>query len=345
MLGILDTSNIYSLYQQLTIESTLNYSITMSDPSCELCNKILGAVVGHACGDYLGMPVEFKSKPEQVVDFFGELGIRPLTVLARGHKTAGFYTDDTAMMLCLAQSLIDKGFDTRDQFEKYKSWAFNGYMSADNKQSYGIGQNTLRKLLRQGVDNIPTKIENNNKEGGNGALMRCLPIGIVYFQEIDQVVEKSVLSALVTHNNDIAVWSTVVFNTFVSYSLKGLNKDAFLDRFFAEHFYRDLPEDIKTLLQKLQVRNEQDISNTGYSLNTLEIALVSFFSTDQLDDAIKMAIGFAGDTDTQGAVTGGLAGAYYGYNSIPNNWVESLQNREMIINIAQNLCAISSKKN
>lgn len=300
-------------------------------------NKTKGAIFAHACGDYLGMPVEFASTSAQVQDFFGSEGIRPIDTNSRGLKPAGYYTDDTAMMLCLAQSIIDKGFDTLDQFQKYKKWAFEGYMSADGKTSFGIGQNTLRKLMWQKPEEIPTAISNNDKEGGNGALMRCLPIGLIYHDSIDEIVDKSIKSALVTHNNTVSVWTTVIFNAFISYCLKNIDKHVFISKLTKEDFYKDLPNQIVRVLSRLGNLKAKDLKTSGNSLNTLEVALYSFFVTDNLETAIKTAIGFGGDTDTQGAVTGGLAGAYYGYSCIPTIWLDKVLNKPLLQDVSKSL--------
>ncbi len=304
-------------------------------------SKIVGSIFAHASGDYLGMPVEFASTPAQVQDFFGSEGIRPIDTNSRGTKPAGYYTDDTAMMLCLAQSLIDKGFDTLDQFQKYKKWAFEGYMSADGKTSFGIGQNTLRKLMWQKPEEIPTAIHSNDKEGGNGALMRCLPIGLIYHNNTDDVVDKSIKSALVTHNNTIAVWTTVVFNTLITYCLHNIEKEGFVSKLATEPYYKNIPAEIKKVLDRLGNLKTEELKTSGYSLNTLEVALHSFFSSDSLEAAIKASIGFGGDTDTQGAVTGGLAGAYYGYEAIPKEWTAHLLNKELMQEISDKIASIS----
>jgi ADP-ribosyl-[dinitrogen reductase] hydrolase len=306
-----------------------------------LKKRIKGAVFAHACGDYLGMPVEFFSNSEKVKTFFGEKGIRPMEVNSRGIKPAGYYTDDTAMMLCLANSILEKGWDTKHQFTLYKKWAFEGYMSADNKTAFGIGQNTLRKLMWQKPEDIPTEVNNNEKEGGNGALMRCLPVGLIYHNDIDEIVKKSFESALVTHNNEVAFWSTVVFNTLISYALHDIEKEECINRIKKEEFFEKLPLDIKKCILEFKNKKKEELNTSGYSANTFEIVLFCFLNTENLEEAIKDAISLGGDTDTQAAIVGGLAGAYYGFDDIPEDWVINLQNRDLIEGIADRIVEIT----
>ncbi len=304
--------------------------------------RIKGAVFAHACGDYLGMPVEFYRDTERIKKIFGEEGIRPVESNNRGLKPAGYYTDDTAMMLCLASSILEKGWDTKHQFSLYKKWAFEGYMSADNKTAFGIGQNTLRKLMWQKPEDIPTEVTNNEKEGGNGALMRCLPVGLIYHNDIDEIVKKSIESALVTHNNEVAVWSTVVFNTLISYALHDIEKEEFIKKIKKEKFFGKLPVDIKNGILEFKNKKTEELNTSGYSANTFEIVLFCFFNTQSIEEAIKDSISLGGDTDTQAAIVGGLAGAYYGFDDIPEDWVLNLQNRDLIEGIADRIVGVSS---
>lgn len=108
-------------------------------------NKYKGSLVGLACGDYLGSPVEFFNS-EQVISFFGgdKISIIPNNSYKRPRKIPGYYTDDTAQALCLAQSLIENnGFDAKDQIKKYRSWFLEGYMTPYDDKQFGVGQHTF----------------------------------------------------------------------------------------------------------------------------------------------------------------------------------------------------------
>lgn len=307
--------------------------------------KVKGAIYGLACGDYLGMPVEYASTPDKVKEFYGELGFRPIQSTIRGNKPIGYYTDDTAMTLCLAQSLIEKGFDTADQLESYKRWAFEGYMSADNKSAYGIGQTILKKLMKQKAEEIPVEIANVESEGGNCALMKCLPIGLVYYKDKEELLDKTIKSALVTHNNSVAVWCCVVYNFLVKYILEGCEKSELLQKLLNDDFIKqsDFPAEILKVIKSINSIKLEDVATKGYSLNTLTIALKCFFETNNYEESVKSAIMVGGDTDTQGAVTGGLAGVLYGYEKIPKDWSKLIMNQEIIENIAVEIYKLQTK--
>lgn len=301
-----------------------------------LQNKFKGCLVGLACGDYLGMPVEFSSGRDDVVDFFNGEDLKPVDFIDDGviRRKAGYYTDDTAMALCLAESLYEKGFDTKDQFMLYRKWLLEGHNTPFGDRAFGVGQHTFKILTRGDENNLPTEINHVEAQGGNGALMRCAPVGMYYYDNMAELREKSILSAIVTHNNTDAAWSCVVLNSYIAYALRGYPKEDFGKLFLIHH--KNVPEDVKKIVLT-NFRDIMEISGVdidGFTLHTLRVALHAFFITDKYSKAVAMAVFAGGDTDTQAAVAGALAGAYYGFDGIPENWRETLINKEFIGDLA-----------
>lgn len=297
-----------------------------------MLNKFKGCLVGLAVGDYLGMPVEF-CKPFQVKQFYPN-GLEPKSC-TRGNSSypAGFYTDDTAMAICLAESLIEKGFDIKDQFLRYRKWLMEGYATPFGDKAYGVGQNTLRQLFTADPDSLPTKLVHKENQGGNGALMRCAPLALAYYKNEEELFNKTLESTIITHNNEMAVWSCIVHNCFISYSLLNINKNGFIEKFITT--YTNCPVLIQKIL-KADFNNLHCI-HTGYTLNTLAISLSCFFTTENFKDCLTKAIYLGGDTDTQGAVAGSLAGTYYGEDKIPSHWKHTLIGKNNIVNTAKEL--------
>lgn len=300
-----------------------------------MLEKFKGCLIGLAVGDYLGMPVEF-CKPLQVKQFY-QNGLEPKPC-TRGNSSypAGFYTDDTAMTICLAESLIEKGFDVKDQFQRYRRWVMEGYATPFNDKAYGVGQNTLRQLLTADPDNLPTELKNNEKQGGNGALMKCSAVGLRYYKDEKDLVEKTIASTIITHNNEIAVWTCIAHNLFISYSLKGYSKEIFIEKFLSS--YPNCPVKFQEALQmNFDVINEHSLNTTGYSLNTFVISIYCFLNTDDYKDCVAKAIFLGGDTDTQGAVAGSLAGVYYGHENIPLDWRMLLIQHKVLSQLSEKL--------
>jgi len=301
-------------------------------------DRFKGCLVGLACGDYLGMPVEFMD-PDQIKEVFGEGGVRPVVTSRNKDKPVGYYTDDTCLAICLAESLL-RGFNVQDQFQTYRQWLYYGHATPDGGKSFGVGQRTLIAMVRQTNDTIPTKLVNNDKHGGNGAMMRSAPVGLRYYNDPEMLVKASILSAIVTHNSLLAAYSCVVLNKLISYALAELPKDQMLERLALE-LPDECPEQIRDLVVHLYQQTQ--FPNSGFTLDTLRIALYSFFTTDSYKGCITKAIFYGNDTDTQAAVAGALAGSYYGFDAIPELWRNTLMRKEYIADLAIKLYKAATK--
>lgn len=83
-------------------------------------------------------------------------------------------------------------------------------------------------------------------------------------------------------------------------------------------------------LAPLYTLQEQEISSSGYVLHTLEASLWCFLNSESYAEAVLKAVNLGEDTDTTGAVTGGIAGIYYGFKNIPEEWISELVRKEDI---------------
>jgi len=308
-------------------------------------NKFKGCLVGLACGDYLGAPVEFSFSRADVIDFFDSERLRPINILDDNNvrHVAGYYTDDTCMAMCLAESLIEKGFDTKDQFVKYKEWLFEGKNTpVKGDASIGVGNHTFNMLTQLDENNLPDILKHREMHGGNGALMKCAPIAMMYCNELTKLKNKTILSTIITHNSEDAVWSCIVQNAFIYYAFNRLDKERFVATFLND--FQDCPEKIKSIVacDYLGMPVGARLENSGYTLHSLKIVLYAFFRFNSFEEIVTESVYMAGDADTQGAIAGALAGAYYGYDNIPKEWRDALLNREYIEKLATDLHKISN---
>lgn len=292
-------------------------------------NRIKGTLLGLAIGDAMGAPVEFKKRGSFV----------PVTEYRSGGKfrlNAGEWTDDTAMALCLAQSLIDSnGFDPTDQLNKYLRWVDTGYMSCTGKM-VGLGKTVMRSLIRYRRTGQPYTDIKHEKFSGNGSLMRLAPICIYYSDNLDQAVQYSAMSSKTTHGSPIAIDACRYFAYIVVHLLNGEGKDMiFSDKFISglcryfeeEPLHRDLDSIING---DFMTKKEEEIRSSGYAVYCLEAALWSFYHTDTFEDAILKSVNLGDDADTVGAITGQLAGSFYGSDGIPDEWLTGLNRLDLI---------------
>ena len=98
-----------------------------------------------------------------------------------------------------------------------------------------------------------------------------------------------------------------------------------------------LPEKYRNCITK--TRNE--ISSSGYVVHSLEAALWSFSTTSSFEEGMILAVNLADDADTVGAIYGSLAGAFYGYDSIPQRWINSLHKLELLNEIFMKIPMVS----
>lgn len=301
-------------------------------------DKYKGTLIGLAIGDVLGTPFEFWKK-EKVQEHLSKHELE-VSAFERGGQSfpAGFFTDDTSQMICLAESLIKKGFDLDDQYDRYKKWFLSGYATPLNDKAYGVGQHTLKILL----NDKPTpkdKMDGSDKNaGGNGSLMRCAPIGLYYQWNYDEIKNKSLQAGYLTHNNLIAGWCCVALNAMLSLIIEGTDKLELQSK--VEQLYLDVPKELKVVLDEGYHHGDigpDDLPISGYSLDTFRIALWAFIGTENFADAIKKVVLLGGDTDTFGAVAGALAGCYYGYRDIPQKWSKKVIKADEILSLSEQL--------
>ena len=95
------------------------------------------------------------------------------------------------------------------------------------------------------------------------------------------------------------------------------------DKLSFPYFHRLLNNEIYSL-------SKDGISSSGYVIDTLEAVLWSFLSSNSYEEAVFTAINLGDDTDTIAALVGGLAGIYYGFDSINNNWIQCLARKRDI---------------
>lgn len=309
-----------------------------------LHDRYLGTLFGLAYGDAFGTPFEFWNADKIQKHFANkELVLQPFI---RGNQKfpAGFTTDDTSQMICLAESLLEKGFDLDDQFDRYYRWLNEGYASAGGKV-YGIGQHTVKVLLA-GKETALSKLDgSDHKAGGNGALMRSAPLGMYYSglgREMDNVwgrelIARTIESTYVTHNSKVNAWTCVAFNLIVSLLLGSQKKEDLLGliKFALKEF--DIGEVSAVLDFDYSDAKRDELKISGYAPDTLRIALWGFLTTDNYLGSIRKVMELGRDTDTFAAVTGAIAGAYYGYENIRKQVNKKLVLHERIEKIANRL--------
>ena len=294
-------------------------------------NTVRSVMLGHAVADALGVPVEFKPRwvlsADPVTDMQG-YGSHPVP--------AGCWSDDTSMSLATLDSLALGGIDYDDIMEKFALWRDEDAYTATGV-TFDIGGATSRAISNfreQGSsENAGLTSEGSN---GNGSLMRIHPFVLCEYlgnkaePNLDMIHRASAL----THAHAISKMGCGVYALVLWELLKEKSKDAVkrgLQRaraVYAEHpafshYERLLTGDISALPLSA-------IKSTGYVVDTLEAAVYCLLTTEDYAACVLKAVNLGEDTDTVGAVAGGLAGALYGLEGIPAHWLDALLRRAYI---------------
>lgn len=286
-----------------------------------------GCLLGLACGDAVGTTVEFSPRGTfpPVADMLGggPFNLEP-----------GQWTDDTSMALCLATSLVYKdGFDASDQMNRYCNWRSVGYLSSTGN-CFDIGMTVAAALDRYLLSRDPFAGDPSPRSAGNGALMRLAPIPMFYGPSAEHTWHFSGESTRTTHGAQEAIGCSRLFAMVLRNALQGVKK--------AELLHFEVAEPFTPTVAKLQMgtfisKARSEVSGTGYCVESLEAALWSFFSTDSFEQAILTATNLGDDADTTAAICGQLAGAYYGVQAIPRQWLARLAMRDEIEALAAQL--------
>ena len=294
-----------------------------------------GAMLGLAAGDALGTTIEFQPPGS----------FEPLTDIIGGgpfHLKAGEWTDDTSMALCLAESLIERqGFDPIDQLERYRRWFRAGHLSS-NGRCFDIGNTTRQAIYRFEQEGLSYSGSTDPSSAGNGSLMRLAPTALFFAQDPARAVEACGDSSRTTHGARTAVDACRYFGGLLVGALSGERKETLLASFYspAAGYWERYPLDpaiAKVAGGSFKTRQPPEIQGSGYVVKSLEAALWAFYHSSTFREGCLLAVNLGDDADTTGAIYGQLAGAFYGEDSIPQDWRAVLVHRELIESFADQL--------
>jgi ADP-ribosyl-[dinitrogen reductase] hydrolase len=289
-----------------------------------MLGQFRGCLLGLACGDALGGPLEFMSAAEiarrhgHVSEMLGGgwLRLRP-----------GQTTDDTQQMLCVLESYLDNGgFDPHDIAERLLDWYRGGPVDIGNltRQAcenllYGYNFERAGYEAWQGV-----------REGmrlGNGSLMRAAPTGLLHFHDNVPLIGESRVISGITHFDERCKLACAALNLALAHLLL-VGVDGLLDELL--EFVEPRNTVLGYNLRAIPALRVDELRTTGYVMDTLQSALWAALYCDEFEEGVTLLVNRGGDADTVGAVAGALLGARFGVDAIPARWLEALEERERI---------------
>ncbi len=291
-------------------------------------------MLGHAVADALGVPVEFRKREE--------LKAEPVSDM-RGFGTypypAGTWSDDTSMSLCALDVLAKGRLDLNAVMENFGKWYCEDEFTAGGVVfDVGISCRTAINNYLVEKKSVTECGVSGEYENGNGSLMRIHPF-VLYCLARDGKLCGDNMSEIfaasdLTHRHARAAVGCGIY-AFVLEALLNLpSKDSVklglekARRYFMNE--EELSHYERIFAPALEELPETEIKSSGYIVHTLEAALWCLLTTSSYKECVLRAVNLGDDTDTVGAVAGGLAGALYGYDAIPEAWLGALLRREYI---------------
>ena len=305
-------------------------------------SSIKAGIFGLVVGDALGVPVEFKKREQLKIN-----PVKEMLGYMSWNQPPGTWSDDSSLTLCLVEQLSKK-YDIEQLGKLFVKWYKFGHWSAHGKL-FDIGGTTRHSLNRivKG-DSAYFSGDFFEEDNGNGSLMRILPLAFFLEKEedLDYIYTKVKEVSSITHAHFRSVFACFIYIVFALELLKKKDKiEAYQNmKIKAKNFLKTKefnPNEIKyferILNSNINDIPENEIDSSGYVLHSLEASLWCFLTTETYSDAVLKAVNLGGDTDTTGAITGGIAGIYYGFESIPEDWIDVLARKQDIEDVCEKL--------
>lgn len=284
--------------------------------------RVLGGLFGVACGDALGGTLEFTPEFEGTKKYGYH---KEIIGGGKMHLKPGEVTDDTIMTMCVAEGIIENPASPIEAIGR----RFVEWYNTDPKDIGMACSDAIGEFISCGdwkEAGLRVYKYSGGMNAGNGSLMRSIPAAL-YYKDFDKMVEITKAQSDMTHHNVKASDACILYNTLVYKFLIGGEK------------LETIGEVVKGYeeYEKVFSMNKDNLKSSGYVVDSLQCALWCFINKDNVEDIICEAVNLYGDPDTIGAIAGGLAGVYYGFNAIPDRWKNKIIVKDRLKNIAEML--------
>jgi ADP-ribosyl-[dinitrogen reductase] hydrolase len=282
-----------------------------------LRERFLGALLGLAVGDAVAAATQYR-QPGTFTPVGDLIGGGPFEL------PRGGWSDDTAMALCLADSLLaTDGFDARDQVERYKRWQREGYLSATG-QCLGITASTARALAMANWRRQLFSGSHAPQQLDPEPLSRVAPVVMFSLAAEGEAVQLASEAARTTCQAPAVLDACRDLAHALFKALTGQQKPRILAAVSAAARPKAAPGGPAHARQRERVRANDTVTDA------LNIALEAFATTGNFRDAVLQAANHGGNSDVAAAACGQLAGAHYGVAAIPASWRDCLLQRSVI---------------
>lgn len=306
-----------------------------SPPPDVLRDRYRGALLGLAAGEALGAPAEFLTA-EQIVEKYGVI----TDMIGGGvyDVAPGEITDATEMMLRLAESLADNGgFEPEDIMARYSAWLES--QPRHVSLTVRVALISYRSGTHWDVASRRAFEIMGGPTAGNGSLIRCTPVGLLYAGDASTRHEVSHRESMLTHFDQLAGWSCAAFNDLIAAALHG---DLRSEVPAIAHTFDEEDKRVSGVLRATPAAEVEEIVSSSFVRDTLQVGLWTALHGADFEHAVTMAVNMGNDATAAGAVAGALAGAVCGESGIPARWLAELTVRDRVTAAADRLADLAS---
>lgn len=314
----------------------LNYTM-----NTDILDRFKGVVYGQAIGDALGLGTEGMTDEDIVWKY--PQGLQHYSqIIQDRHRSRwkiGDWTDDTDMMLCIADAVCeDHGVDLRNIAKHFKNWAQGVPM--------GIGKHTDTVLMIGDYVENPIEVSKIIWETGrcqsaaNGGVMRTSIVGL-FPKALTECAENI---CKLTHYDSRCIGSCVIVSELINALVYGRQVPTYIDILNRAYDYDErIAPYIKRAWEEGEISNLMDDDHMGYTLVTLSVALWAYWHAKSFVDGLLKVVNAGGDADTNAAVACAILGAKFGFHTIPKEYIDGLIYRNKLDDTINKLSAICIK--
>jgi len=317
------------------------------DPK-QLTDRFIGSIVGFAIGDALGMPTQFLTR-DQIRRYYG----KTVTGFLRAHPghasdslPQGSYTDDTQMMLAVAECLIEcQAMEPARQAEALLSW----YVDAAPHRTPMRANMRACKHLSAGRPWTKSGVFS----GGCGAAVRMPPIGLFFHRCPEALMRAALDACMMTHTDPRAKAASVAVAYLVARLVQTNERSSPGEQVLeTADWVASLDQDMAAMLrwvtQMLHLNPEEALFEIGTSSDAIEAIPAATYCflkyPRQYQNAVLAAVNAGDASDSIAALTGSMVGAYSGIDAIPKHWQLEVENPDVLVGTAKSLAALACKE-
>lgn len=311
-----------------------------------MIDKFQGCLLGFAVGDALAAPIEDVIRdtivgPSHITEYVRAFPSHPVS-----HLEPGQWSDETQIMLVVAESLISSGgFCVDELVKRFVDWFHQQRL----RSAWRFPSNTMTKACRKLAAGTHWS-QSGFPSAGVIAVVRIVPLALLYYKNpaiLRDAIEKS---CRITHTDPRVIAASMILATVIKFGLEGA--EPVPDQIFnsaiekSQVYSSEVVKVMKTLKEAIKLEPKfamEQIGNSGYCLDSLPNALYWFFRYPRnFDDMIIGAANVGGDSDAIAAMAGAVFGAFNGKSMISEKWLKSLEDRYRIEQIAVELYRLSA---